>query len=146
MSTDLLAGELALVTGAAGGIGRGIALALADGGARVVLCDLPARGGEDAASTLRAAGRDALFIATDLSAEAGPQTLLREVLAAQGCPTILVHAASPKRLERDHLAAVSLATWDEMLAVNLRAGFLLARAARRSRGCIGRWTKGCRGW
>jgi NAD(P)-dependent dehydrogenase (short-subunit alcohol dehydrogenase family) len=124
----LLDRDLALVTGAASGIGRGIAFAVAREGARVVLSDLPARGGEEAAAELRAEGRTAHFIAADLSQAAAVEVLLRELFESAGCPSVLVHAASPRRSERDHLAAVELAIWDEMLAVNLRSGFILARA------------------
>lgn len=129
MNTALLAGDIALVTGAAAGIGRGIVVALAQEGARVVLSDLPGRGGEDAAADLRTRRFDASFIAADLSKAEAPERLLRDTIALAGCPSVLVHAASPRRFERDHLAAVDLDTWDEMIAVNLRSGFVLARAA-----------------
>jgi len=141
MGTQLLVGDTALVTGAAAGIGRGIALALAEEGARVVLSDLATPDGEDAATALRDRGRDARFIAADLSTQAGPAALLRETLGTLGTLSILVHAASPRRRETDHLLAVSEATFDEMLAVNLRAGFVLAREAGRemsARGVKGR--------
>jgi 3-oxoacyl-[acyl-carrier protein] reductase len=141
VDNGLLNGDLALVTGAASGIGRGIASALAREGARVVLSDLPARGAEDAAAALRAQGGDAMCIAADLSDAHASERLLRETLEAVGCPSVLVHAASPRRNESDHLAAVDLATWDEMLAVNLRSGFVLARAAAQemtARGIRGR--------
>ena len=140
MGPSLLAGDTALVTGAASGIGRSIAVALAQEGARVALSDLPTRGGEDAAAALRAGGSDARFIGADLSTDAGPMALLRETLEVLGSLSILVHAASPRRLEADHLLAVSQATWDEMLAVNLRAGFVLAREAARE--MIARGVKG----
>ncbi len=54
MDAQLLAGDTALVTGAASGIGRGIAAALAGEGARVVLADLEAERGEEVAASLRA--------------------------------------------------------------------------------------------
>ena len=56
MDAQLLAGDTALVTGAASGIGRGIAAALAREGARVVLADLEADRGEEVAASLRAQG------------------------------------------------------------------------------------------
>jgi NAD(P)-dependent dehydrogenase (short-subunit alcohol dehydrogenase family) len=73
-------------------------------------------------------GLDARFIAADLANAESPERLLRETIESAGCPSVLVHAASPRRFERDHAAAVELATWDQMLAVNLRSGFVLGRA------------------
>lgn len=129
MSERLLEGDIALVTGAASGIGRGIAMALAKEGAEVVLSDLPGRGGESAAQALRETRCTAQFVAADLSKDGGTSALLQTVIGEVGCPSILVHAASPRRMEKDHAAAVNMATWDEMLAVNLRSGFALARDA-----------------
>jgi 3-oxoacyl-[acyl-carrier protein] reductase len=127
----LLADDTALVTGAASGIGRGIAVALAREGARVVLSDVDAQGGEATAAALRAESLDAQFIAADLSAVQGPADLLQRTEEMLGKLSILVHSASPRRLEADHLLAVSDETWDRMLAVNVRAGFVLARESAR---------------
>ena len=129
MNTALLAGDVALVTGAASGIGRSIAAALAQEGARVVSSDLPGPAGAAAVAALRARHPDASFVAADLATPESPERLLRATIDSAGCPSILVHAASPRRHERDHVAAVDLSTFDEMLAVNLRSGFVLARAA-----------------
>jgi len=127
----LLAGDTALVTGAASGIGRGIAIALAREGARVVLSDVDAQRGEAVAAPLRAEGLDARFVSTDLAAEDGAAGLLQRALETLGALSILVHSASPRRLEADNILAVSDATWEQMLAVNVRAGFALARGAAR---------------
>lgn len=129
MSERLLEGDVALVTGAASGIGRGIAAALAKEGAHVVLSDLPGRGGEVAAQALTASGCEARFLDADLSQEDGASRLLQAARGEVGCPSIVVHAASPRRMEKDHAAAVNMTTWDEMLSVNLRSGFALARGA-----------------
>ncbi len=141
MTEGLLAAERALVTGAASGIGRGIAVALAREGARLVLADVEAARGEQAAAEIRAAGGDARFIAADLAAPAAAPKLLASTLEVLGTLSILVHSASPRRLEADTVAAVSDETWDHMLAVNLRAGFQLGRDAgkhMRERGIKGR--------
>jgi NAD(P)-dependent dehydrogenase (short-subunit alcohol dehydrogenase family) len=129
MAERLLAGERALVTGGASGIGRGIAGALAREGARVVLADLEGTGGEDVAASIRASGDDARFLSADLAANHGPARLLAQTLEALGTLSILVHSASPRRLEADTVDQVSDATWEAMLGVNVRAGFQLGRDA-----------------
>ena len=126
MEGKLLAQDTALVTGAASGIGRGIAIAIAREGARVLLCDQDEQRGEDAAASLRREACDARFVAADLAAQEGPAMLLAGDL---GAPSIFVHAASPPRREADNILSVSESTWDRMLSVNLRAGFILARGS-----------------
>jgi len=141
MEGKLLAGDAALVTGAASGIGRGIAQALAREGARVVLSDIDAERGEAAAAALRAEGGDARFVLADLAADGGPAGLLARARDALGVPTIFIHSASPRRLEADHILAVTEETWHRMLAVNLHAGFALGREIGRdmiARGIKGR--------
>ena len=103
MAEGLLAGDTALVTGAASGIGRGIAQALAREGARVVLADVDADRGESAAAALRAEGREASFIALrSRRAAAGAERLFGAALAALGRVSILVHSASPRRARVRH--------------------------------------------
>ena len=121
MSTKLLEGERALVTGCAGGIGRGIAKALKDEGAVVLGSDIVAPSAED--------GID--FLAGDLSRRDGWRKLLDGAVAKLGSITLFVHAASPRRLEADTPLSVSEETWDTMTDINLRSGFFLAREVGR---------------
>ncbi len=121
MTTKLLDGERALVTGCAGGIGRGIARALKDEGATVLGSDIVAPPAED--------GID--FLAADLSKHDGWRGLLDGALKKLGTISLLVHAASPRRQEVDTPLSVSETTWDAMTGVNLRSGFFLAREAGR---------------
>ena len=67
----------------------------------------------------------------DLPKEVVKECVDRCVTAPLGAISILVHSASPPRREADHVLAVSDETWDRMLAVNLRAGFVLGREAGR---------------
>ncbi len=131
MADPLLKGDTALVTGAASGIGRGIAIALAREGARVVLSDSNAEGGRKVAGQLSDDGFDATFIEADLATADGARALLTEATQRLGTLSILVHSASPPRREADHVLDVSDDTWDRMLGVNLRAGFVLGREAGR---------------
>ncbi|HYL19230.1 MAG TPA: SDR family oxidoreductase [Burkholderiales bacterium] len=132
MQSKLLEGDIALITGAASGIGRGIARALAHEGARVVLADVERERGEAAAAALRAEGAEAVFHFADLASEDGPARLCGTAPQTFGPFTILVHSASPRRLESDNVLAVSDAVFDQMLAVNLKAGFVLAREISRT--------------
>ena len=123
MDGKLLAQDTAIVTGAA----SGIASAIAREGARVVLSDIDLTRGEETAAQLRSQGCDAYFLAADLAAEEGVDRLLKHSNEKLGTPSVFVHAASPRRLEADNILDVSVETWDRMLAVNVRSGFLLAR-------------------
>ena len=121
---ELLAGDTALVTGAASGIGRGIAKALAAEGARLVLSDIAEETGTALAREL-----SATFIAADLSDPTAPRRLFESAVRALGSLSILVHSASPRRLESETILALTEAEWDAMTSVGLRAGFLLGQAA-----------------
>jgi NAD(P)-dependent dehydrogenase (short-subunit alcohol dehydrogenase family) len=102
----------------------------------VVCADVDRAKGEAAAAELRAEGHDARFIAADLAERDGATRLLAQIPAEVGSISILVHSASPPRREADGLFGVEEATWDRMLDVNLRAGFVLARET--ARGMIAR--------
>jgi 3-oxoacyl-[acyl-carrier protein] reductase len=129
MTDGLFRGETALVTGAASGIGRGIARALASEGAGLVLSDVNGGGLESVAEEIRAAGNEAMAIPADLSGPDGHAALFAAATEAASDLSILVHSASPRRLESENAATVTEAQWDAMVNTNLRSGFFLARAA-----------------
>ncbi len=121
---ELLAGDTALVTGAASGIGRGIAKALAGEGVRLVLSDIAKEAGTALAREL-----NATFIAADLNEPEAPRALFDAAVKALGSVSIFVHSASPRRFENETALVVTEAQWDLMTSVGLRAGFLLGQAA-----------------
>ena len=120
----LLDGDTALVTGAASGIGRGIARALAAEGARLVLSDISTEAGQVLACEL-----GATFVFAVLSDPAAARPLFAEAEARLGTVSILVHSASPRRHENQTVLAVTETQWDEMVTVGLRAAFVLGQAA-----------------
>jgi 3-oxoacyl-[acyl-carrier protein] reductase len=118
--------EAALVTGAGNGIGRAIALALVGEGVKTVFADVSA---ERVDAAIKAASRPdfALPFVGDLGQPATRDALLAHAQAKIGRITHFVHSASPPRREADHILAVSDETWRQMHAVNIDAGFHLAR-------------------
>lgn len=115
----MLADRVAIVTGAASGIGRASAAAMAEAGARVLAVDLPGRG------LLAPAG--GALLEQDVVGREAPEAIVAAALARFGRLDILMNNAG---VARNALAeATSDADWDLTLAVNLTAPFRLARAA-----------------
>jgi len=125
-----LAREAALVTGAGNGIGRAIAQALVGEGVRTVFADVNR---ETVTAAVKTSPRPELAVAFvgDLSSRAACDALVADARAAVGQVTHFVHSASPLRREADHALAVSSETWEQMRAVNVDAGFHLAREIAR---------------
>jgi 3-oxoacyl-[acyl-carrier protein] reductase len=122
--------EAALVTGAGNGIGRAIAQALVGEGVRTVFADVN-RDTVTAAVAASARPELAVPFVGDLADSAVRDALLAEAKSAVGQVTHFVHSASPPRREADHALAVSTETWAQMRAVNVDAGFHLARELAR---------------
>src|SRR5690349_498088 len=122
--------EAALVTGAGNGIGRAIAHALVGEGVRTVFADISA---ERVAEAVKSSPRPELAVpwTGDLADRAVCDALLAHAQATLGQVTHFVHSASPLRREADHAFDVSDETWRQMHAVNLEAGFHLARELSR---------------
>ncbi len=120
----LLDGDTALITGAASGIGRGIAKALAAEGVRLVLSDVADQSGRTLARELGAA-----FLPADLADPSAARRLFDAAADALGSVSIFVHSASPRRYENQTALAVTEAEWDAMVTVGLRSGFVLGQAA-----------------
>ena len=122
--------EAALVTGAGNGIGRAIAQALVGEGVRTVFADVNP---ETVAAAIKASSRPELAVPWigDLSSRAACDALLADAARSLGQVTHFVHSASPPRREADHALTVSDETWEQMRAVNVDAGFHLARELAR---------------
>jgi NAD(P)-dependent dehydrogenase (short-subunit alcohol dehydrogenase family) len=128
MTQTRLQDRVSIVTGSAGGIGRAIALALAEAGARVVVSDVRADQGEATVNTIRAAGGQAIFVACDVSNPEQVSHLITASLEHFGRLDVLVNNAGISG--GSSLAhELELETWDRVMAVNLRGPFLCAKHA-----------------
>src|SRR2546423_6410661 len=126
MGRDLLAGRTALVTGGSGGIGRALALQLAAEGRAVALGFRTSReSAEQLAAEIAEQGRPVVAIEADLSKPEAPVELAEAVEFALGPIDILVANAGVGRVAS--YQDVDGALFDETLATNLRAPYLLAR-------------------
>jgi NAD(P)-dependent dehydrogenase (short-subunit alcohol dehydrogenase family) len=119
-----LADRVAVVTGAAGGLGSTFAARLARDGAHVVLVDVERC--EDAAAGLRAAGGRATAIVGDVSDERDVAGVASRVVAELGRCDILVNNAGFGRLEP--FESITLDSWRSLMATNLEGPFLMSRA------------------
>jgi 3-oxoacyl-[acyl-carrier protein] reductase len=122
-----LFGKIALVTGAGRGIGRAVALALADSGVDVAVnYRSRAAAAEEVCSQIEAAGRRALAIRADVSQASEVSDMAATVRATLGEISILVNNAGISRPQA--LESISERDWDEILAVNLKSMFLVTQA------------------
>jgi NAD(P)-dependent dehydrogenase (short-subunit alcohol dehydrogenase family) len=118
-------GRSAIITGGAQGIGKGIALALADAGLRVVILDRNRRAGRETAAEIEGAR----FVEGD-AADAG--AVAAAVRAASRGAALHAAVANAGIFLHGPLARFTRRQWDRMLAVHLTGAFLLAKAARRA--------------
>jgi 3-oxoacyl-[acyl-carrier protein] reductase len=121
-----LSGKVALVTGAAQGIGRGIALALARQQARVVVCDLNGEGAEEVASSIEAAAGDAMAVGVDVSKADRVNHMVGRVLDRHGRIDFLVNNAGV--FSDVQFTDLTEAEWRRTLDINLTSMFLCCKA------------------
>jgi len=122
-----LEGKVALVTGSSRGLGRAIALALAQAGADVAVNYRKNREqADDVVAEIRKLGRRAVAFGADVSRHADVTRLVEEATAQLGPITVLVNNAGIARVEP--IDAISEENWDDMMAVNLKSAFLVTKA------------------
>jgi NAD(P)-dependent dehydrogenase (short-subunit alcohol dehydrogenase family) len=129
-------GKTAIVTGAAQGIGKAVAIALAKEGANIVVSDVQVEAGESVAEQIRRSGATAQFVKADVELEENCSNLVEESLSLFGKFDVLVNNAG--YFPRSGLEETSTDLWEKVLRINLRGPFYCAKyavpAMRRSGG------------
>ena len=125
-----LEGKVAIVTGAARGIGRAIAIRFALEGARVAIVDIRESEGHDSVRLIEATGGQAIFIRSDVSDSVQVQAMVHTVLDRWGTIDILVNDAGICPFEG--FLEMPEALWDQVLDVNLKGYFLVSQAVARA--------------
>ena len=126
-----LEGKVSIMTGAGGGLGQTMALALADAGSTVVCADMDLKGAEETAGQISELDRTAIALKADVTIEQDIRNMVDTTVERFGRIDVLVNNAGihiggefpPEDLDREY--------WDKTLAVNLTGPFLCAQAAGR---------------
>ena len=127
-STQSLRGQSALVTGADSGIGKGVAIALANAGANVIINHVDAHEvAEQTVDEITAAGGAAYAIHADISKEDEVKAMFAEMYQQYGTIDILVNNAGLQRDSR--FVDMTLEQWNTVISINLTGQFLCSREA-----------------
>jgi NAD(P)-dependent dehydrogenase (short-subunit alcohol dehydrogenase family) len=136
-----LDGCVAIVTGSRRGIGKGIALAFAEAGADVAICDLVVQDGglDSVAEEVQRLGKRSIAVKTDTSRKSDVDNLIQKVMDEFGQIDVLVNNAGV--ITRSTLLDLSEDDWDKTMHVNLKGYYLCAQAVskrmlQRKKGCI----------
>ncbi len=122
-----LDGKVALITGAASGLGKAIAELYAKHGAKVAICDINQQAADATAAAINAAGGKAIGIAMDVTDEAAVNAGTDKVVASFGTLDILISNAGVQII--NPIDQFAFADWKKMLAIHLDGGFLTTKAA-----------------
>ncbi|MGH7986259.1 MAG: SDR family NAD(P)-dependent oxidoreductase [Candidatus Binataceae bacterium] len=121
---DRLSDKVALITGAGGGQGRAAALMFAREGARIVAADVNVEGGNETVRTVREAGGQAEFIATDVSRAAQVEAAVRCAVDHYGALHIMYNNAAVLHRKDAPVTTLDEEIWHQVLDTNLKGVFL----------------------
>ena len=125
-----LSGKVAIVTGAASGIGRATGLVFAAEGAKICVADISETSGKETVSLIKQKGGEAFFCRTDVSSNSDVATMVNDTVKAYGRINILVNNAAHMD-EKDFKTATETAEdqWDRSINISLKGVFLCSRYA-----------------
>lgn len=125
-----LSGKTAIITGAAGGLGRAFALGFAARGANVVVADMNEAGSAETVALITAAGGKAISVQTNVTDKASCEAVADAAVATFGGLDVLVNnAAIYATIERANFWEIDPNEWDKVMAVNVKGAWLASGAA-----------------
>jgi len=125
-----LSGKTAIITGAAGGLGRAFALGFASRGANVVVADMNEAGSAETVALIEAAGGKAIAVKTNVTDKASCEAVADAAVATYGSLDVLVNnAAIYATIERANFWEIDPNEWDKVMAVNVKGAWLASGAA-----------------
>ena len=119
--------KVVVITGAAKGIGRGVAAAYSKAGAKVVMADVESEAGEQTVSEISKQGGEALYVKTDVRSESDIIHLVEAAIQTFGRIDILINNAGKGVFKSPY--DLTIEEWDDVLNTNLRSVFLCSREA-----------------
>lgn len=126
----MLKNKIAIITGAASGMGRASAVLFASHGARVLVADIDDEGGTKTVAQIQEAGGEAMYVHTDVSSAAEVEKMTEAAVAQWGTIDILFNNAAATKLCNDHDRAVHELPeeiWDKMQAITLKSVYLCSK-------------------
>lgn len=123
-------GRIALVTGAANGIGRAVALRLADEGAKVVVVDINEGAAQKVVADIKTGGGEGLAVCCDATSPDDVEAMVRRALDAYGAIDILVNNVGGGS-GIDLVVQSKIENWDKTIEINLKSAYLACRAVAR---------------
>jgi NAD(P)-dependent dehydrogenase (short-subunit alcohol dehydrogenase family) len=122
-----LANKVAVITGAASGMGQAASLLFAQEGASVVVVDLNVEAAEETVKSIRAAGGKAIAVETDVADEASVRAMVASAVEAFGRIDVLYNNAGIMPNDDGSVTDITEATWDRVMDVNIKSAFLCSK-------------------